>query len=193
MHDRCTPNLKLYCDEQRKWRLISGSIAIDGVVTISSGFNATKGQDLISRNDDGEWYLGVLIKYQWTDALGVQQTAYDFSGSATRVLVLEYDRPYPGPGGAAYVLGRAGGLGRVYDLMAISAYDAQPGMQLAATLPNSEIQVGVLSGVRWQFPQDEMSVKSRGLVTTPSTAWVFDAPGVSWASVPSGTSWTADI
>ncbi|MCU1439998.1 MAG: hypothetical protein JWP85_995 [Rhodoglobus sp.] len=183
-------NLKLYCDENRVWHLIEGTLVVDGVVTVAEAFNLKAGRELISRDDAGDWYLGVAIKYAWTDAEGEQQVAYDVAGDPSKVLVLEYERPYPGPGAAAYVLGRAEGKGRVYDLTAMSAYDAQPGKQLVATLPNTSIQVGVVSGVTWRFPQHDMSVKSRGLTEAPADAWLFADDGLAWDEIAVGVDWT---
>ncbi len=192
-----TAGLRLFCDEQRAWRLVSpSSYRVEGETRIAEGVNATRGADTISlqaTRPDGSpvWYTGVVVAYRWTDADGVQQVAYDAAGTPQKVYRIELNRPYPGPGLAASRLAQATGRGRVQELEALADLAATPGMTLVSTMPATPIQLGTVSAVTWYWAaegdrHDLMAIRSRGLTDTPETAWGL-AEG-SWADV-TGIGW----
>jgi len=182
--------LRLYCDEDRKWWLETAGTPRDGVITISAERNATQASDKISRTSDS-WFDAVVIGYtRNVDENGKAFTVYDATDPGTLALKLEYDRPYPGAGAAASILARAQGRGRVLRLESISNYDATPGMALTATLPDSPIQTGVISSAEWSFPDDRMTIGSRGLTDTPESSWLFATEGHAWEDETVGTDWT---
>jgi hypothetical protein len=195
-----TAGLRLYCDELRRWYLVDrASYTVPGSVRISEGVNATDGDDTVSlqgTTPDGApaWYTGLVVVYRWTDSAGVQQTAYDAAGTAQKVYRIELNRPYPGPGLAASRLAQATGRGRVQNLTALSDLTTTPGMSLVSTLPATPIQTGTVSAVTWYWAaegdrHDLMDVRSRGLVDTSETAWMFQPEGYAWEDVPTGESW----
>lgn len=182
-------NLRLHCDEARVWRLGTPVFDTPGSIRLSELQSVTRAEQTISR--DAEWYDAVVIRYLWTDEFNIAVTAYDTATTPgyTKVLTLEYDKPYPGPGAAQGILDRAAGRGRVFDVEATSDYSVYPGKDLILTLPDTPVQSGVVSAVTWTFPADRMTVTSRGLTDTPPTAWVAAPEGYTWADSPAGTSW----
>lgn len=181
--------LRLWCDEHRNWHLANPADGSTGGLTISAD-RATKAEDTITR-DEG-WSDAVVIKYQWRDAAGSDQTAYDTATlpGYSKVRAITLDRPYPGAGAAQAILSRATGRGRVQALEAVSDYGATPGMAFTATLPDTPIQTGLLSAVTWRVPDDEMRISTRDLIETPDTAWVFTPVGVAWNEIAVGIDWT---
>lgn len=188
--------LRLYCDEQRIWRLTQPQRSVDGFLSLAASSNVTRGIDSVSldaRSEDS-WYDGVVVRYEWQDAANVRQTAYDTAGdpaTARKVYSLTVsDVPYPGPGAARAILTRSQGRGRVLNVDAISDYSTEPGLPLGISLPNSITQTGFVSAVDWDFPQGVMSVKSRGLVETPPDSWTLTPPELTWATVADDTTWS---
>lgn len=189
--------LRLWCDERRVWRLetagkvVAGQLQLKPTTPESSG-TLTRLEDSITR--DGGWYDAVVISYEWIDALGATQRAYDVAAEAnyTKALVLEYKTAYPGPGAARRVLDRRLGRGRVLDIGAVSDYRATPGMATTVTPPDAPAQTGFISSVEWTFGDKEMHVGTRGLVDTPPAAWDYLAAGQRWIDSPAGASWTSE-
>lgn len=192
--------LRLFCDEHRVWRLVDSTFTVPGRVTVAQGFNAYAATDTISRDaagDDGSpiWFDAVVLKYTWNDSANTAQTAYDIAQigpTPTRVLSREIQRPFPGPGAAAYILKRANGRGRTLSLTAAVDFTTTPGMVASATLPFTPVQTGYLSSVTWDFGADEMQISTRGLTDTQPSAWVYLAPGERWIDSPVGASWIAE-
>ncbi|WP_025159368.1 hypothetical protein [Leifsonia aquatica] len=186
--------LRLWCDEFGLFHLDAGAVATaTGSLALSYTGTVTAAEDSIDRDTD-DWYDAVIITYSWTDALGVQQTAYDAATTPgySRALALEYDTPYPGPGAAQAVLNRAIGRGRVLSPTAVSDYAATPGQPVTITLDDTPIQTGYVSSVVFEWPADEMTVKTRGLIDTPPTAWAFLPAGERWIDSPAGASWIGE-
>lgn len=195
-----TAGLRLFCDEQRAWRLVEpASYRLEGETRVSEGTNATRGADTISlqaTRPDGSpvWYTGVVVVYRWTDTDGVQHVAYDAAGTGQKVYRIELARPYPGPGLAVSRLAQATGRGRVQDLEALADLGATPGQSLVSTMPATPIQLGQVSAVKWFWAaegerHDLMAIRSRGLTDTPPTAWAFaegtwdDVAGIQWNEI----------
>jgi hypothetical protein len=162
---------RLWCDESRVWRLAK-EWTIQQRISISPETGVKRALDTIDRN--GDWYDSVVIKY----ADGMVDVA---GAPGTMTLVLDYtDRPYAGPFGASYVLQRALGKGRVLDIDTLSDYTTTPGMGVSVTIPETPIQTGIVSSVTWSFPDDTMSIGSRGLTDTPANAWAIAPPTRRW-------------
>lgn len=188
--------LRLFCDEQRKWYLVDNTYSVDGQVKIRLGDNlyeATDTRDVTSQDSNGVpyWFDACVIKYTWNDSENVQQTRYDAAGSDTPIVcaLIEYQKPYPGPGAAAYIISRVQGRGRVLTLTARMDWTVTPGMAALAVLPLTPFQTGYVSKVTWDLSADTMDVGTRGLIDTPANAWILQDPG-SWADAPTGP-WVA--
>ena len=183
--------LRLFCDEARVWRVVdSNSYTVDGIIRITEAENLTAGTDQISLA--GDWATGVVVKYSWTDAAGASHVAYDAAGTSTKVALVEWERPYPGPGAAQVILDRMQGRGRILDPFVLSELTATPGQYTQSTVPNAPIQTGIASSVSWSIPDALMGVGTRALIDTPVTAWAFLAAGQRWVDSPAGASWISE-
>lgn len=183
-------NLRLWCDERRRWHLTEVRPTAEGAITVNPTATLTAVTDTMTVTGD-EWYDAVVIRYRWVDAFDLNQERYDAAGAASprNVLLIEHDTPYPGAGAAAGILSRAQGRGRVLEVEAVSDYTAQPGMPATITPPATDAQTGFVSSVTWRLPDAEMSISTRGLVDTPATSWLFVPAGVAWNDIPAGVSW----
>jgi hypothetical protein len=157
--------LRLFCDEARVWRLVDPkAYTVPGTVTLS-GFNIERGADTISREDSEVFATGVVVHYTWAGESGQTLTAYDAAGTPSKVVVFEYETPYPGPGAAAAILARRNGTGRTQDVTAVVHWPTTPGMEASTSLPASPQQRGNVSAVRFPLDDDPlMDVATRGLV-----------------------------
>lgn len=188
--------LRLFCNEAREWWLVdTNAYTVPGQINVAAAVNVTSATDTISRR--AEYFDSVVVKYTWDDTEGISHTAYDSAGTFGGVTnLVEWDRPYPGPGAAQSILERAMGKGRTLDLEALSDYDATPGMSMVTTLPSTPIQTGVIASVTWNWAVEGsshglMRVSSRGLVDTPPNAWALAPTTRKW-NTATGT-WTTYI
>ena len=157
---------RLYCDELRRWWLIDPKThAVPGVVTLS-GFNIANGADTISRDDPELFATGVVVEYSWKDpSTQADRVAYDSAGTPSKVVVVQYERPYPGPGAAAAILSRRSGTGRTQTATALVDWTTTPGMEASLTLPASEQTRGKVASVRFELGDSGlMDVGTRGLI-----------------------------
>jgi hypothetical protein len=185
-----TAGLRLFCDDERRWRLVSSSFVVPELLAITVRQNVTGATESISRGSE-DWFDAVLYHYSWTDSFGNAREAYDIATTPgyNKPKRFEINRAYPGPGAAKYVLDRAAGKGRQLELRALSDYSTQPTRMITATLPGIPIQTGLITSVTWDFDTDEMSVATRSLTDTPPEAWILIPAGHSWNDIPEGMSW----
>jgi hypothetical protein len=188
----CTSaGLRLWCDEHRVWRLVApDAITAPGQVTLSASDSVTQAGDLITRETDA-WFDGVVVTYAWTDAANVHHEQSDIAGpaSASRILLVQEDRPFPRAGAAAARLRKVKGQGRVLTIDAVADLAAYPAMAASLSVPNTPTQTGYVAAVTWTVPADEMTVATRGLVDTPPTSWAYGNVAQSWTDVPAGMHW----
>lgn len=155
--------LRLFCDEQRKWRLIDpAEYYVPGVLTLSP-YGSTEGTDLIGLGDPEVYCTGVVVIYSWVDRDGIQRTRRDTAGTPGLVLVVQIDRPWPGAGVAAWMLARRNGQGRQQEVTALAKWSATPAMQVNISLPGTLDQLGQLEAVEWGLTDGLMNVKTRAL------------------------------
>lgn len=189
--------LRLFCDETMTWKLVANDYVAPGLLAVTPTSNLYVATDEIGQgltNVDGTplYFDAAVLRYTWTDKFGVSQTRYDAyslpGGSGTSAFI-DYQRPYPGPGAAKYIVNRVANRGR--QLGITTAFDIAPQVSQEAniTFPLTDSQVGYVSGLTWSLFADELVVTTRGLIQTPATAWLYRAAGITWASVAAGVSW----
>lgn len=179
--------LRLFCDEQRKWRLVPASYAVRGSVTATPS-TSREADDTISR--DGEsWVTGVIVRYRWTTDDNEAHERIDAAGLPGKVNVLDIDGPYPGPGVASARLNRLRGQGRSQTANAFATYTETPGMEARLVLPGAPTQIGRVQTVEWELLDGFVEITTRELTEAGPTAWIFLPAGESWDDSPVGASW----
>lgn len=154
--------LRLYCDEQRMWHLISDTSILDGLVELFSVGTIKTTSEVIDRNA-GEWFDAVVIKYTYVNDLGATVTAYDTAAveNYQKVKLIEYQSAYPGPGAAQRILDRATARGRQQDVTAVSNYAVTPTTACTIYITGYPTLNNYIQAVTWNFPSDEMTIKTR--------------------------------
>jgi hypothetical protein len=174
--------LRLFCDEQRVWRLVDpGEYAVPGRVTVTPQ-NTVEGTDTITRENAEVWCTGVLIRYRWRDRDGIEQERIDVAGEPGRVLTIELERAYPGPGLAQAILTRRVGRGRTQDVTVFTRYDATPGQEASISLPGTVDQIGRAASIEWGLTTGLMRLGSRGLTDAEPGTWLAWDREQNWAN-----------
>lgn len=182
--------LRLFCDEDRVWRLVNPeTYEVPGYVVAQSGHNATEGTDTISRNTE-EWADAVVVAYTWTDANGIQKTAYDVAGDPNgKTLTRELEREYPGPGAAQALLNSFKGRGRIQAVTVVGQYGATPGQDVTINLPGALTQTGKVRAVEFDLSSGLMSLETRGLTDALPGSWAMWDPAQTWSAVSPTLAW----
>lgn len=154
--------LRLYCDERRNWFLVDDDMTHAGLVELWSVGTITSTSETIDRNND-EWFDAVVIKYSYVDTLGKTVVSYDTASvpNFKKVRLIEYQSAYPGPGAAQRILDRAIARGRQQDVTAVSNYAVQPSTACTIYITDFPKLENYVQAVTWNFPSDEMTVKTR--------------------------------
>lgn len=154
--------LRLYSDEKRRWYLINDTYTVPGTVELEATGTITEATDVISR-DANEWYDAVVITYTFVNEVGETIKAYDSAAveGYSKVLHLDYETAYPGPGAAQRILDRTILRGRVNDVQAVSDYRVTPAQAFTLELTGFPTQTGYISAVQWDYPADEMKITTR--------------------------------
>lgn len=178
--------VRLFCDESRVWHLVGADYSVEGVVVVSQDFSS-RGEDEITRDGD-TWADGVIARYRWDDDFGARQERLDTAGEPGKVRVVDFDRPYPGPGAAAAILSRMAGQGRTQNAEIKTVITATPGQEASFTLPGTEPQSGRVTRVRFGLSEAFSEIGTRGLTGAgPDTylGWSYDSyadtdPALEW-------------
>jgi hypothetical protein len=181
--------LRLFCDENRKWKLVDSSYSVPGSVRISEAWNLVSGSDVIDADGDA-WFDSVVIRYSWTDVYGDSWTDVDVYAPTgyRKTLVLERNSPRV-VGAARYIASRLLGRGRTLSLEAVSDFSVTPGCEVVASLPGTTPVVSRLMGVSWNLGSDEMSIGTRGALDVPLEAWALVPDEVTWTNIPTAKTW----
>lgn len=176
--------MRLFCDEARRWWLVTRDHMQPGVLAATTG-NTRDSTDTITRDGD-LWADGVVARFKWRGANGVPVDQTDTAGTAGKVLTFDFDRPYPGPGTAAFILNRMQGQGRSQEVVTVTNYAGTPGMEARLTMPDTAVQIGRVTRVEFGLTEGFMVIGSRGLTDTPDTAYIYGDPGIRYQDVPAG-------
>lgn len=181
--------LRLFCDEHRVWRLVDPtSYEVPGYVVVQAKHNATEGTDTIDRNTE-DWATGILVVYRWTDAEGTRREAFDFAGTDSKVVTIERESEYPGPGAAAYFLNSRTGRGRAQEVTALVDFRATPTNDVSIDLPGTVKQTGKVRRVTFGLSDGLMDLGTRGLIDTLDGSWAAWNPTQKWAEVNPTLKW----
>lgn len=156
-------NLVLYCDEQRRWYLITAA-SVSGSLSLDDTSNVVELTSSLDRTAD--WFDSCVVEYSWYNGTA-QQTAYDIYapvGAVKTKNVKITDTPYPGSGQAQALTTRALTRGEVFNVDAISNYNARPRQQLSVDITGEPLKTAVISSISWSLPADRMSINIRNIV-----------------------------
>lgn len=170
-----THGYRLVCDERRVWTLRGESYLGPGTVNLREGVNVVNASDQIDRSD-GLWFDACVVKYRWLDRAGVQRERIDshIREGYSRLITIELDAPYPGPGFAAYAVRRAQGRGREITATAPADWSVTAEQSLAARLNDSPAQLGTVLSVEFDIGADRMSITARTVETLPGAINLID-------------------
>ncbi|MFF8186601.1 hypothetical protein ACF044_05015 [Microbacterium sp. NPDC016588] len=151
--------LMLWCDENAEWHLATDRASTAMRTFESAGDTRSVVNEVSKLSRSDEWVTAVMVVYTW-DGQDHYDVASPLAPNPEKALILRYNRPFPGPGLAAQILTRVTGRGRALELLAVSTYGATPGERVTFTSPRESV-TGRLAAIRWQFPDDEMSIRLR--------------------------------
>ncbi|WP_144797697.1 hypothetical protein [Microbacterium paludicola] len=170
--------LVVRCDERRRWTLTRRDAVLDTVVSLNRHIRVRERIDLT-----GDTFAdGIVIRYGWRDAVtGDTRVRYDTASTGAesiKVIRIERDVPYPGPGAAAYWLNRLAARGRVFDIDQVSDYSIRPGTQFTTAVPLTPAQVGHVESVEWALPERVMTITTIGSTDSVDGAIDLFTPGL---------------
>lgn len=156
-------NLVLYCDEGRNWQLITAS-ATTGDLALTDTSNVVELTSSLDRSSD--WFDSCVITYSWYNGTA-QETAYDIYapvGSVKTANIQIIDTPFPGAGQAQALTQRAMTRGELFQVNAVSNYDARPRQNLTVDITGEPLKTAVISSIDWSLPDDRMTIKIREII-----------------------------
>jgi len=165
--------LRLFLREDGTWCLANNGYRLTGQVAMQTGVNLYSGAEVVSIGDsDADGYPqnadAVILNYSWEDPVfGVQKTAVDKAVTAgyKRPYVADINKPYPGPGQAAYLLARLQARKASVSVSGRLDATARPGMTGFISLPNRPAYTGYVSRIDLDIASNTMQVTTKGLVT----------------------------
>lgn len=156
-------NLVLYCDEARRWYLITAA-SVSGTLDLTDTSNVIELTSSLDREQN--WFDSCVVEYSWFNGTA-QQTSYDIYapvGSVKTRNVKISDTPYPGSGQAQALTQRALTRGEMFTVEAISNYDARPRQTLHVDITGEPLKTAIVSSIAWSLPADRMNIDIRNIV-----------------------------
>lgn len=151
--------LMLWCDEFGLWHLATDRSVSATRVLRSAGADRSVSNELSRRSRDDGWVTAVMAIYTWE---GVDH--YDiyslYVPNPESALILRFNRPFPGPGLAENTYRHLASRGRLIELQAVADYVINPGQTVRYESPRETV-TGRLASIRWQYPDDQMSIRLR--------------------------------
>lgn len=160
-------NRRLWCDEQRRWRLSVPHTGTTGTPVVVE--RPTSAVDVLSR---GQGYADtVVVIYEWTDETGEAQRVHgvsDWSTGQPVTLVQRWATPSTlaqATQAAAGLRRRAASRGRQVDVEAVADPGVTPGRPLVVTGTTTPLTDAMVSAVTWSYPDDVMTIRTRDATT----------------------------
>lgn len=159
--------LRLICDETRTWRLINPATYTAGAAFALTGIVHPGPTRSIDQSDVSHFARGAIARYKWTDKAGrtfieTESQPLGFNPRTTfPVAVVDYDRPYPGSGAAAFLWSRIQQLGAPVEVTATT--DLAATAYRPVTIPGYNAGT-VINAVTFDLGQDEMRLTIRNAI-----------------------------
>lgn len=154
----------LYCDESGKWYLTDYLASPTGDLELTDSDNITALTSSISRNNEN-FFNWVTIEYRNEGVPTIydsQAINYFMTGYKGKNFVRE-GIPFPGYGAAASMLFRGKTRGEIYNVEAISNYDARPRQTMTIKLEGEPDKTAIIQSVSFSLPSARMTVDIRNL------------------------------
>lgn len=156
-------NLVLYCDEAGKWYL-DYATATTGDLYLKDDDNITTLSSRIDRNSRS-FFDYAIVEYRNTatgvstyDSFGV--SGFDVSKDA---YFLRENITYPGAGAAQALVWRGVTRGELFEVEAISNYDARPRQNMTIDVTDEPVKTAIIQSISWSLPSARMSIDIRDL------------------------------
>lgn len=154
-------NLVLYCDEKGDWYLnYAGATA--GDLYLKDDDNITTLSSRIDRNAN-QFFDYALVEYRYNGMPSYKSFGVSgFPISKDRYFLIE-NVPDPGGNPAQAMVWRAATRGEIYEVEAISNYDARPRQEMTIDVTGEAVKTAIVQSITWQLPSARMSVDIRDL------------------------------
>lgn len=155
-------NLVLYCDEHGDWYLeYAGATA--GDLYLKDDDNITTLSSRIDRNSS-QFFDYAIVEYRNSGSLPVY---YSFGTSGFDISKDAYflieNQTAPGGNPAQAMVWRAATRGEIYEVEAISNYDARPRQNMTIDVTGEPVKTAIIQSISWSLPSARMSVDIRDL------------------------------
>jgi hypothetical protein len=152
--------LMLWCDEFGLWHLAENRTRGNQRNIFSFGDDRSVVNEVSKRSRDDGWITVVMLVYTWGGEEHYDIYPQNLAPNPEKALILRYNRPFPGVGMAEEMYKQVQGRGRALELIAVSQYAATPGETIRYRSPREYVS-GRLAAVRWNLPEDQMSIRLR--------------------------------
>lgn len=155
-------NLVLYCDERGKWYL-EQALSVSGDLYLKDDDNITTLSSTIDRNSES-FFDYAIVEYRNSGALPVYKS-FGVSGfpiSKDAYFLIE-NQTAPAGNPAQAMVWRAVTRGEIFEVEAISNYDARPRQNMTIDVTGEPTKTAVIQSITWSLPSARMSVDIRDL------------------------------
>lgn len=157
-------NLVLYCDEKGDWYLDYAS-ATSGDLYLKDDDNITTLSSRIDRNSE-QFFDYAVVEYRNEGSVPVYKN-FGVSGfpiSKDRYFMLDNVEPPAAPANAAQsMVYRAVTRGEIFEVEAISNYDARPRQNMTIDVTAEPTKTAIIQSINWSLPSARMSIDIRDL------------------------------
>lgn len=153
--------LQLWCDGAGLWILsdIRARNPVARTLT-SSGDNRSIVNAVTRRSRDRDWYTAVALEYEGEDGPGKWDVAVVTAGAPHKLRKYPINHAKRSDGRAAAILSKLRYQGRASEVLAVSDYAFRTGDPITIQTRRGS-RTGRCTSIRWQLPQDEMSLRLR--------------------------------
>jgi hypothetical protein len=152
-------DLVLYCDESGKFRL-ENPLAVSGALALKDDDNITKLSTVIDRNNP-RFFDYAFIDYLDRNVITGQDYGGNIGTYAKGAYFTKESQSDPFSGAAEAIAQRAQTRGEIFDVEAISNYNARPRQTLTIDVADEPLRTAIIQSVTWSLPNDRMTLEIR--------------------------------
>jgi hypothetical protein len=154
-------NLVFYCDEAGKFRLEEPE-AVAGDLTLTDDSNITSLRTVIDR-DNPRFFDYAFIEYRNENVVTGGDAAGTTGTYSKHAYFVKESTPNPLFGAAAALVSRGQTRGEIFDVEAISDYNARPRQLMTIDVTGEPVRTAIIQSITWALPADRMTVEIRDL------------------------------